>query len=71
MIFCQSSHQTLKYNASLGNEDVKTFLYRMGIDSAWKGDKLELGIPVTRSDVMHECDLVEDVAIAYGYDKTS
>ena len=48
---------------------MKTFLYRMGIDSAWKGDKLELGIPVTRSDVMHECDLVEDVAIAYGYDK--
>jgi phenylalanyl-tRNA synthetase beta chain len=28
---------------------------------------LRVQIPVTRSDIMHECDLVEDVAIAYGY----
>lgn len=24
-------------------------------------------MPITRSDIMHECDLVEDIAIAYGY----
>ena len=24
-------------------------------------------MPVTRSDIMHECDLVEDLAIAFGY----
>eukprot|EP01029_Cantina_marsupialis_P001487 TRINITY_DN1126_c0_g1_i1.p1 TRINITY_DN1126_c0_g1~~TRINITY_DN1126_c0_g1_i1.p1 ORF type:complete len:617 (-),score=202.34 TRINITY_DN1126_c0_g1_i1:109-1959(-) len=24
-------------------------------------------VPVTRSDIIHECDIVEDVAIAYGY----
>merc|ERR1719215_1852357 len=28
---------------------------------------LHVDVPVTRSDIMHECDLVEDLAIAYGY----
>merc|ERR1719502_2411918 len=28
---------------------------------------MKFQIPCTRSDVMHECDLVEDLAIAYGY----
>merc|ERR1719195_935051 len=34
-----------------------------------KKDKnlLHVDVPVTRSDIMHECDLVEDIAIAYGY----
>lgn len=30
---------------------------------------LHCKIPITRSDVMHERDLVEDLAIAYGYNK--
>lgn len=28
---------------------------------------LNVEVPVTRSDIMHECDLVEDIAIAWGY----
>merc|ERR1712166_459716 len=30
--------------------------------------KIEVQIPCTRSDVMHQCDIMEDIAIAYGYD---
>jgi len=29
--------------------------------------KVQVEIPVTRSDVLHACDIMEDVAIAYGY----
>lgn len=29
--------------------------------------KLQVQVPMTRSDIMHQCDLVEDLAIAYGY----
>jgi len=29
---------------------------------------LEVEIPPTRHDVIHACDIFEDVAIAYGYD---
>jgi phenylalanyl-tRNA synthetase beta chain len=28
---------------------------------------LVVQVPVTRSDIMHECDLIEDLAISYGY----
>jgi len=31
--------------------------------------QLVVSIPPTRSDVLHPCDIMEDVAIAYGYDK--
>lgn len=42
----------------------KMFLYADALD-----DKtVKVGIPATRSDILHTCDLVEDVAIAYGYD---
>merc|ERR1712176_256996 len=28
---------------------------------------LVVQVPITRSDIMHECDLIEDLAIAFGY----
>jgi phenylalanyl-tRNA synthetase beta chain len=33
------------------------------------GDHLEVTIPATRSDVIHQCDIWEDCAISYGYNK--
>jgi phenylalanyl-tRNA synthetase beta chain len=33
-----------------------------------ESDKLNVFIPAWRSDILHEIDLVEDVAIGYGYD---
>jgi len=30
-------------------------------------DLLDIKIPITRSDILHQCDLMEDVAIAHGY----
>ena len=32
------------------------------------GKTLRVDAPITRSDVLHACDVMEDVAIAYGYD---
>jgi phenylalanyl-tRNA synthetase beta chain len=34
-----------------------------------KGDKIVVSVPAYRVDVMHQADLIEDVAIAYGYGK--
>ena len=31
------------------------------------GETLRVEVPPTRSDVLHPCDIAEDVAIAYGY----
>lgn len=32
-------------------------------------DKLVVEIPPTRHDVIHPCDIYEDIAIAYGYNE--
>ena len=32
-------------------------------------DEILVAVPATRPDIMHECDLVEDAAIAYGYNR--
>lgn len=50
--------------------DVVALLKRMRFDAApADGEVLTVLVPPYRSDVMHEVDLVEDLAIAYGYNK--
>jgi phenylalanyl-tRNA synthetase beta chain len=41
---------------------------RFGI-AGMKGNNLMLLVPPYRTDIMHEADLIEDLAIGYGYDK--
>jgi phenylalanyl-tRNA synthetase beta chain len=41
---------------------------RFGAEPAGK-DKVKVQVPCYRADIMHDWDLFEDVAIAYGYDK--
>lgn len=31
------------------------------------GNNIEVEIPPTRADIIHACDIIEDAAIAYGY----
>jgi phenylalanyl-tRNA synthetase beta chain len=49
-------------------EEAVKLLARMGHD-AEPGQALKVEYPCYRTDIMHPMDLVEDVAIAYGYDK--
>jgi phenylalanyl-tRNA synthetase beta chain len=59
-------------NATLGMEftpkETAELLSKMGHDARPK-EILIVSIPSYRTDIMHPMDLVEDVAIAYGYDK--
>lgn len=32
-------------------------------------DTLDVEVPCTRPDILHECDIMEDLAIAYGYNE--
>jgi phenylalanyl-tRNA synthetase beta chain len=32
-----------------------------------EGDKLNVEFPPTRSDILHPCDIVEDIGIGYGF----
>ncbi len=49
---------------NINKSDAKNYLRRMGMDL--EGDNVI--IPCYRIDILHKIDLVEDIAIAYGYD---
>jgi len=51
------------------NVQIAEMLKRMGLTSqlAQGGKDVVVRVPPTRSDILHACDIMEDVAIAYGY----
>jgi len=51
-------------------EAMAEVLTKMSLSATVLPDKkqLKVSIPCTRSDILHACDVMEDVAIAYGYD---
>lgn len=50
-------------------ENISQLLTRMCLRSrpTGVGDEIEIEVPPTRSDILHACDIVEDAAIAYGF----
>ncbi|XP_055053358.2 phenylalanine--tRNA ligase beta subunit [Misgurnus anguillicaudatus] len=50
-------------------ESIAQLLTRMCLKSevSGEGDQIRVEIPPTRSDVIHACDIMEDAAIAYGF----
>ncbi len=51
----------------LSPEEIAKLLERMGYDSTLIKEKLKVIIPCYRFDILHPVDLIEDIAIAYGY----
>ncbi len=43
-------------------------LRSMGLDACLEGDEIKVEIPPWRVDILHPIDIVEDIAIGYGYD---
>lgn len=35
--------------------------------SPYNPDEISVHVPATRPDILHECDIMEDAAIAYGF----
>jgi len=66
-----SDYMTRAIGVPLDTATVVGYLNRMQhhARAVQKGGKevIMVQVPPTRSDVMHECDLMEDVAIAYGF----
>lgn len=57
---------------SLSSPKVVDLLKRMSLRaeiSKEDSDKLLVDVPPTRPDIIHECDIMEDAAIAYGFNK--
>jgi hypothetical protein len=53
----------------LEGAEMVQLLQKMQLPATLKDEKtMSVMVPPTRSDVLHECDIMEDVAIAFGYD---
>ena len=50
-------------------KDVIFSLKKMGYNAVEDGSKIVVEIPAWRADILHVLDIVEDVAVGYGYDK--
>ena len=49
-------------------EDILSNLQKMELDGKILNEKeIEVTVPITRSDILHQCDIAEDLAISYGY----
>ncbi|KAH7105574.1 phenylalanyl-tRNA synthetase subunit beta [Auriculariales sp. MPI-PUGE-AT-0066] len=56
----------------LPSADIAQLLDRMSLSataSPTDPDAISVSIPCTRPDILHECDIMEDAAIAYGFNK--
>lgn len=59
-------------NSCLGldysGEQIAGLLKKMSLQAKPKDEKIiEVEVPITRSDILHQCDIMEDAAIGYGF----
>lgn len=54
--------------SDMGKEEMLHAIKKMGHDAMINENKLEVLVPRWRTDVLHPIDLVEDVAIGYGFE---
>src|SRR5659263_183021 len=53
----------------LKNEEIISCLKKIRYGAQADGDIIKVCVPAYRADILHNCDLIEDIAIAYGFDK--
>lgn len=51
----------------LNGSEYAKLLAKMMLEAEVMGDKLHLQIPKTRPDILHQCDIIEDAGIGYGF----
>ncbi len=53
----------------LTNEEIIHCLEKMRYGARVSGNTIEVSVPAYRADILHNWDLIEDIAIGYGFDK--
>lgn len=53
----------------LKEKEIINCLKKMGYNASFVSSKINVEIPAWRADILHDIDLVEDVAIGFGFDK--
>jgi phenylalanyl-tRNA synthetase beta chain len=60
-------HINNKLNLNLTPSEIKDHLERMIYKVKVNGNYIDITTIDVRSDIMHECDIIEDIAISYGF----
>ncbi|MDP2845965.1 MAG: phenylalanine--tRNA ligase subunit beta, partial [Candidatus Methanoperedens sp.] len=53
----------------ISDEEIISCLQKMRYGARISGNIIEVSVPAYRSDILHNCDLIEDIGIGYGFDK--
>jgi len=62
------SHVNRLLGINIDLEKAKECASKMGLVMLEaSGDKMKVEFPPTRSDILHPCDIVEDIGIGFGY----
>ena len=54
---------------SVSADEMAKLLSKMGLVSRVENEKIVSKVPPTRHDILHPCDIMEDVAVAYDFNK--
>lgn len=66
--YIDSDYVNKKIGINIDDVKMAELLGRMGLPSVVESPKkIKVKIPPTRSDILHACDIIEDVAIGYGF----
>ena len=66
-IKCDLEFMNIAAGISISKEECITVLKKMGLHHT-PGSDLSFQVPYYRTDILHQCDVAEDLAIGYGYD---
>ena len=65
---CELAHVRRLLGIDVSVEKAKECLEKMGLVLKGSSEgKLQVEVPPTRSDILHSCDVVEDIGIGYGF----
>jgi phenylalanyl-tRNA synthetase beta chain len=66
---CSPAYINQRVGVTLSGDEIVSLISRMSHEASYDRDRdlVQVQVPVTRSDILHACDLAEDVAIAFGY----
>ncbi len=66
--FLDVENTNQRVGIKISADEMAVLLRKMGLNTKVNNsNQLSVEIPPTRSDIIHACDLIEDVAISYGY----
>ncbi|KAJ2629761.1 phenylalanine--tRNA ligase subunit beta [Coemansia sp. RSA 1290] len=51
------------------NSEIVELLHKMSLEAKIEQDSIVVTLPLTRPDMLQECDIAEDLAIAFGYNR--